>query len=44
MKKSKMPKRRVGFELFAQNTPFTQKVVELKNKYSRKQKHRKDEY
>jgi hypothetical protein len=37
----KIPKKhREHFVLFAQNTPFKQKVVESKIKYTRKPKHK----
>jgi hypothetical protein len=37
-------KTRAHRVLFAENTPFKPKVVELKNKYQRQPKHRKSEY
>ena len=37
-------KTRAHRVLFAENTPFKSKVVELKNKYQRQPKHRKSEY
>ena len=42
MKPFREVKPRIGYELFAANTPFKPKVVERKDKYTRKSKHKKD--